>query len=59
MNSFVVKLDGKKSVDEIHRPAGGWPEHWFDSFHESDGGRICSVRGRKMDRRSTERKYWA
>ena len=37
--SFVIKIDAKKSIDEVHRPIGGWPEHWLDKFHESDGGR--------------------
>lgn len=38
LNSFVVKLDAKKGIDEFHRPIGGWPEHWIDKFHESEGG---------------------
>ena len=36
--SFVVKLAGRRGIDEFHRPAGGWPEHWIDEFRESEGG---------------------
>ena len=34
-----MKLDAKKGIDEVHRPAGCWPEHWADKLHESEGGR--------------------
>ena len=37
LGSFVIKMDSKKTIDQIHRPIGGWPEHWLDNCHETEG----------------------
>ena len=35
----------RKRLDDSHRPAGKWPEHWIDPVHEEDGHSIDSLDG--------------